>query len=665
MSTRVRKRIEQLRREIERHNRLYYEEASPEIDDTAFDALLRELAELEDAHPELRSDTSPTRRVGGRPDDAFPSVAHRVPMLSLDNTYNVDELRAFHERIVGLLGGTEPQYVLEPKLDGVALSLHYASGRYVRAVTRGDGRTGDDVTRNVATLRGLPQRVRVPWEEFEVRGEVFMPLAEFARFNAEREAAGEKPFANPRNATAGSLKMLDRDAVAQRPMTLFVYQLVEAESLGLTSHAEVLERLRKGGFPVNPHSRRCATFDELLDAIEALRLQREELGYEIDGVVVKVDSLAQQRELGATAKAPRWAIAFKYEAARAETKLEDIVLQVGRTGAVTPTAVLTPVWLNGVTITRATLHNRDELRRLGVRVGDTVVIERGGDVIPKVVRVVTEKRSGREKRFRFPKRCPSCKSPLVSLEGEVVVRCENTSCPQQLERRLEHFASRNAMDIAGLGSQNVRLLLEKGLVRNFADLYRLRVEDLVPLERFADKSARNLVDALAASRGRPWRNKLFALGIRHVGAAGAAVLASRYPDLDALLAASEEELQTLEDVGPRVAESIVAFLRALENRKLLLELRDLGVLVPGEEAVQRSDAFAGLTFVVTGTLDGMTRSQAQAAIEQRGGRVSGSVSKKTDYVVVGHDPGSKYDKARALERPILDEAAFAELLSRG
>jgi DNA ligase (NAD+) len=426
----------------------------------------------------------------------------------------------------------------------------------------------------------------------------------------------------------------------------------------------VLERLRESGFPVNPKSAHCATLDELLAAIEALRASRAQLAYEIDGVVVKVDALAQQRELGSTAKAPRWAIAFKFEAAQAETRLNDVLVQVGRTGAVTPTAELEPVWLNGVTITRATLHNRDEIRRLGVRIGDTIVIERGGDVIPKVVRVVKEKRTGKEKRYRFPKRCPSCKTRLVEVEDEVAIRCENPSCPQQLERRLQHFASRNAMDIAGLGAQNVRLLVENDLVRNYADLYRLRVEDLVQLERFADKSARNLVAGIAASRERPWRNKLFALGIRHVGAAGAGVLASRYADLDALLAASEEELQELEDIGPNVASSIRAFLHQPENRKLLDELRALGVLVPGVEAKQRSVSFAGLTFVVTGTLLRMTRAQAQAAIEARGGRVSGSVGKKTDYVVVGADPGSKYDTAKALGRAILDEAAFTALLER-
>jgi DNA ligase (NAD+) len=572
MSATIRKRIETLRREIQRHNKLYYQDAAPAISDAEFDALLRELSELEAKHPQYRRPDSPTQRVGDAPDQAFPSVRHAVPMLSLDNTYNVDELRAFHDRVLKLLAEEEPRYVLEPKLDGVAVSLHYAGGRYTRAVTRGDGRTGDDVTRNVATLRGLPQRVRAAWPEFEVRGEIYMPVSDFERFNAARDIAGEKSFANPRNATAGSLKMLDRDAVAQRPMTLFVYQLVEAEAHGLTSHWQVLQALRKSGFPVNPHNRRCRDLDAVLAAIEALRAKRDHLDYQIDGVVIKVDSLPQQRELGATAKAPRWGIAFKYEAEQAETRVNDILLQVGRTGAVTPVAELEPVWLTGVTITRATLHNRDEIERLDVRVGDSVVIERGGDVIPKVVCVVEQKRRGREKRFRFPKKCPSCKTLLVEAEDEVAIRCENPSCPQQLERRLEHFASRSAMDIAGLGAQNVRLLLAQGLVRHFADLYRLRVDDLLQLERFAEKSARNLVDAIAASRERPWRNKLFALGIRHVGISSAAVLASRYPDLDSLLQASEEELQELEDVGPRVAASIVSFLRARGNRKLLDEL---------------------------------------------------------------------------------------------
>ncbi|UCE02450.1 MAG: NAD-dependent DNA ligase LigA [Candidatus Latescibacterota bacterium] len=664
MSATIRKRIETLRREIQRHNRLYYEDAAPEISDAEFDALLRELAELEAKHPQYRRPDSPTQRVGGAPDQAFPSVRHAVPMLSLDNTYNVDELRAFHDRVLKLLAEEEPRYVLEPKLDGVAVSLHYAGGRYTRAVTRGDGRTGDDVTRNVGTLRGLPQRVRAAWPEFEVRGEIYMPVSDFERINAARDAAGEKPFANPRNATAGSLKMLDREAVAQRPMTLFVYQLVEAEAHGLTSHWQVLQALRKSGFPVNPHNRRCRDVDAVLAAIDSLRAERDHLDYQIDGVVIKVDSLPQQRELGATAKAPRWGIAFKYEAEQAETRVNDILLQVGRTGVVTPVAELEPVWLTGVTITRATLHNRDEIERLDVRVGDSVVIERGGDVIPKVVRVLEQKRRGREKHFRFPKKCPSCKTLLVEAEDEVAIRCENPSCPQQLQRRLEHFASRSAMDIAGLGSQNVHLLLERGLVRDFADLYRLRVEDLLQLDRFAEKSARNLVDAIAASRERPWRNKLFALGIRHVGVSSAAVLASRYPDLDSLLQAGEEELQELEDVGPRVAASIVSFLHARGNRRLLDELRELGVLGPEHRRPAVAQSLAGLTFVLTGTLAHMTRHEAQAAIEARGGRVTSSVSKKTDYVVIGADSGSKAEKARALGRPILDEAAFADMLQR-
>jgi DNA ligase (NAD+) len=427
----------------------------------------------------------------------------------------------------------------------------------------------------------------------------------------------------------------------------------------------VLRKLDTLGFPVNALNRRCESFEALLAAVAELRGAREQLPYQIDGVVIKVDSLAQQRELGSTAKSPRWGIAFKYDSPQARTRLLDIRLQVGRTGNVTPVAVLEPVWLNGVTITRATLHNRDELRRLGVRIGDTVVIERGGDVIPKVVRVATELRAGRGRVFRFPSRCPSCRSRLVESEEEVAIRCENPSCPQQIERRLVHFAARDAMDIAGLGIQNVRLLLAHGLVRDFAGLYRLRVEDLLELERFAEKSATNLVQAIAASKARPWRNKLFALGIRHVGLASAAVLASRYPDLEALLGATEEDLQQLEDVGPRVAASIVSFLRLPATAELLDQLRDLGVLMPDAAGPKRDQSLAGLTFVITGTLSGMTRHEAQAAIEARGGRVGGSVSRKTDYVVVGADPGSKYDKARELGRPILDEAAFVDMLRRG
>ena len=655
------KRAAELRREIERHNRLYYEEAAPVVSDEEYDALFRELVELENEHPELRTPDSPTQRVGGTPDVAFPTVRHRVPMLSLDNTYSVDEVRAFHARVVGLLGGTAPEYVLEPKLDGVAVSLVYEKGRYVQAVTRGDGIQGDEITRNVATLRNLPKTVEARWPRFEVRGEIYMPLADFHAYNARRTEAGEKAFANPRNLTAGSLKLRDPKQVAQRPLEIAVYHLVEAERLGLATHWEALQTLAEAGFPVNPLNRRCRDVEALVEGLAALETQRNDLAYQTDGAVVKVDSLAAQRELGATAKAPRWGIAYKFAAQQAETRLNDILLQVGRTGNVTPVADLEPVWLGGITISRATLHNRDEIERLDVRVGDIVVLERGGEVIPKIIGVRIEKRSGRERKFKFPMQCPSCGAALVESEDEVAVRCENPSCPQQLERRLEHFASRNAMDIAGLGSQNVKLLLDQGLVKNFADLYRLRPDDLLQLERFAEKSAQNLVDGIQASKKRPWRNKLYALGIRHVGMQGAAVLAARYPDLESLRSATEEDLQALEDVGPRVAESIIGFLRRRENVRLLEDLHDLGVLLPGAERVQ-GGGLAGKSFVLTGTLSRLTRSEAQTEIESRGGRVASSVSKKTDYVVVGESPGSKLDQAVKLGISTLDERQFLDLL---
>jgi DNA ligase (NAD+) len=451
--------------------------------------------------------------------------------------------------------------------------------------------------------------------------------------------------------------MLDPAQVAARPLEICVYQIVDAEVLGLGSQWEVLETLRGAGFPVNDQNVRGADLEAALAAAAALEARRSSLPYQIDGAVLKIDSLAAQRELGTTAKSPRWGIAYKFAAARAETRLRDIRLQVGRTGNVTPVADLEPVWLQGVTIARATLHNRDEIERLDVRIGDVVVLERGGDVIPKVVGVRTEKRSGRERRFKFPDQCPSCGARLVESDEEVAVRCENPSCPQQLERRVLHFASRNAMDIAGLGSQNVKLLLDQKLVQNFADLYRLRVEDLLALDRFAEKSAQNLVDGIQASRQRPWRNKLFALGIRHVGMQGAAVLASRYHDLQALRGATLEDLQKLEDVGPRVAASIVDFLTRPENAGCSMRCDELGVL-GGGTAPRATGELAGKTFVLTGTLEGVTRSEAQAAIESRGGRVASSVSKKTDYVVAGESPGSKLEQALKLGIPVLDAAAF-------
>ncbi len=664
MSDPVRQRIDGLRQQIEQHDQLYYERAAPEIGDAEYDALVRELRDLEERYPEYRSTDSPTERVGGRTDAAFPSVAHQVPMLSLDNTYDAGELAAFHTRVLELLGGAAAEFVVEPKLDGVAVSLHYKGGRYVRAVTRGDGRQGDDVTRNVATLRDVPQKVRVPWSRFEVRGEIFMPVAGFASMNAERESRGDKTFANPRNAAAGSLKMLDVEEVRARPLALFVYQLVEAEGLGHLTHWQALQALADAGFPVNEGNRHCGDFAAIGAAIAMLAERRATLPYQIDGAVVKVDSLAQQRELGATAKSPRWGIAFKFGSPQARTQLRAIRLQVGRTGSVTPVAELEPVWLGGITVARATLHNRDEIERLDVRVGDTVLVERGGDVIPKIVRVLPECRSGKEKKFRFPRRCPSCRSPLLRSADEVAIRCDNPTCPEQLERRLEHWASRAAMDIAGLGKENVKLLLEKDMVRSCADLYRLRVEDLLRLERFAARSAENLIAAIDASRKRPWRAKIYALGIRHVGTSGAGVLASRYPDLESLRAATLEELQQLEDVGPRVAASIVDFLQAPATRRLLADLVELGVLLPVATPVARAQSFAGFNFVLTGTLASMTRGQAQAAIEARGGRVSGSVSKKTHFVVVGADAGSKADKAAELEIPILDEAQFRARLDR-
>jgi DNA ligase (NAD+) len=652
-----------LRSEIARHDRLYYRDAAPEIDDESYDALMRELRDLEAEYPQLVIPSSPTQRPGGTADTAFPTVRHAVPMLSLDNTYTLDEVRAFHQRVVDFLGGRDPAYAVEPKLDGVALSLTYEQGRFARAVTRGDGTEGDDVTRNIARIGNVPKTVRAPWPRFEVRGEVYMPLEGFRAFNVARAEAGEKTFANPRNLTAGTIKMLDAAQVEARPLEICVYQLVDAERLGLATQSAALAALAAAGFPVNAHNSVATSFDAVLAALAQLEAARNDLPYQIDGAVIKVDDLAAQRELGSTSKSPRWGIAYKFAAQRAETRLRGILLQVGRTGNVTPVADLEPVWLAGVTITRATLHNRDEIERLDVRAGDTVILERGGDVIPKVVGVRADLRPKGRRRFQFPDRCPSCGARLVSSADEVAIRCDNPSCPQQLQRRLEHFASRNAMDIAGLGAQNIKLLLDAGLVHDFADLYRLRVEDLLPLERFAARSAENLIAGIATSRRRPWRNKLFALGIRHIGMQGAAVLAHRFPSLDALRGATVDTLQDLEDIGPRVAASVVAFLHADANRRLLADLEALGVLGPSDAAAAPADAaFAGKTFVLTGTLARHTRSEAQAAIESRGGRVAGSVSKKTDFVVVGENPGSKVQQAEKHGVTMLDEAAFETML---
>ncbi len=663
------RRIETLRQEIVRHEHLYYVLAAPEISDQDYDQLERELKDLEGQFPDLLTPDSPTQRVGEKPSQSFPSFTHRIPMLSLDNTYNEAELREFEERIFRQIGRQRVHYVAELKVDGLSTALHYEGGRLARGVTRGDGDRGDDITPNVRAIRSVPLALRgdrVPGE-LEVRGEVFLPKARFEVLNREREQADQEPFANPRNAAAGSLKSLDARVVSARGLDIFLYAVAHAPGTVLASQWEALEAMQAWGLKTNLSSRRCDGLDEVLAFCAEWQQKREQLDYDIDGVVVKVDSFALQQELGFTSKFPRWAIAYKYPPTQAATLVRAIEVQVGRTGRLTPVAHLDPVLLAGSTVARATLHNEEEVARKDVRVGDTVLIEKGGDVIPKVVRVLAEKRPSAARAWVAPSECPVCGTEAVKAEGEVDRRCPSASCPAQIEERLKHFARRDAMDIEGLGDVLVHELLERGLVRDFAGLYRLRFEDLAPL--FAPKAkrgeslgAKNLLLAIEASKSRELRRLLFGLGIRFVGERAAMLLARRFGSLQALAAASVEQIDAIYEIGPAVAESVHDWFEQPANLDLIARLHDAGLRT--EEVAQEAptQSLLGMQFVLTGSLESMTRDQAKAAIEARGGRVTSSVSKKTSAVVVGKEAGSKLDKARELAVRILDEEAFRALL---
>jgi DNA ligase (NAD+) len=661
------RRAAALRQQIRRHERLYYVLNSPEISDHAYDALERELRDIELHFPDLITPDSPTQRVGERPSSEFPSFAHRAPMLSLDNTYNADELREFEARIFRLVGSRELVYVTELKVDGLSVALHYQNGRLVRGVTRGDGVRGDDVTPNVRAIRTVPLVLAgeaVP-EELEVRGEVYLPRSRFEALNREREEAEEDLFANPRNAAAGTLKQLDARVVASRGLDVFLYGIAHAPGAELGGQWEALERLRAWGLRTNPTSRRCRGLSEVLAFCAEWQDKREQLEYDIDGVVVKVDEFRLQQELGVTAKFPRWAIAYKYPARRATTVVRSIVVQVGRTGRLTPVANLEPVVLAGSTVSRATLHNEEEVARKDVRVGDTVVIEKGGDVIPKVVEVVPDRRPASAVPWETPHVCPACGSAVSKAAGEVDRRCPNASCPAQAVERLRHYAARNAMDIEGLGDVLAHQLVERGLVRDVADLYELKLSDLVGLERMAEKSGQNLLDQIACSRTRELRRLIFGLGIRFVGERAALLLARHFHSLAALARAPVEEIDALYEIGPAVAQSVHEWLEREANLRLIDRLRDAGVRIAEEAGATTPQPFAGMQFVLTGGLESMSREEAKAAIELRGGRVTSAVSKKTAVVVVGKDPGSKHDKALTLGVRCIDEAAFHALLAEG
>ena len=668
--TAVKERLAALRDIVRQHQRRYYVEDRPTVSDAEYDALYRELQELEDANPDLVTPDSPTQRVGAEPAEGFESVAHQVPMLSLDNARDADELREFEARLMRLQDES-PQplsYVVEPKIDGLGVALLYENGDFVRGATRGDGRVGENITQNLRTIQSIPLRLEgelATLSRLEIRGEVYMPRRAFARRNRQLEADGQAPFANPRNAAAGSLRLLDSRITARRPLDIFFYTLGYAEPAhAVTSHWDALQALEQAGARINLDAARCGTLDDVIDYCQKLEARRNELDYEADGVVVKVDSLAMQAAFGATAHHPRWAIAFKFAAQQAVSVVQDITLNVGRTGALTPTAVLDPVHIAGVTVRRASLHNEDEIRRKDIRVGDTVWVERAGDVIPQVVSVVQHQPDS--KKFVMPDRCPVCETKVYRPEDEVVARCPNAVCPAQLRERLLHFAGRRAMDIDGMGTAVVDQLVDRGLVRDFADLYSLDQSTLQDLDRLAEKSAGNLVDAIARSRERGLARLLFGLGVRHVGERAAALLAAHYGSFAALAEAETEELAEIHDVGPVIAESVSQFCAHEENRRTLERLADAGVRLDQEPvAAIPSDAaqtLGGKVFVLTGTLPNLKRSDAQSLIEAAGGRVTSSVTRKTDYVVAGSDPGSKLQRAEDLGIAILDEAALHDLL---
>lgn len=679
--------LQKLRSEIEHHNYRYYVLDSPEITDAAYDRLMQELLALEAAHPELVSADSPSQRVGGAPLKEFGQIRHRVPLLSLSNAFSENDLLDFDRRVrAGLAGKIAPaggltdagsrvdpadagtgsladsavEYVVELKIDGLAVAITYEDGLLTGGATRGDGEVGEDITQNLKTIRAIPLRLRQNLPVLDVRGEAFMPKKEFARLNEEKELAGEPPFANPRNAAAGSLRQLDPKVTAKRALSAFMYAVGYLEGRSPATHSEALEMLRELGFNVNPQIAVFSDIQQVISYIGEWAEKRHNLPYETDGMVVKVNSLRLQELLGFTAKSPRWAIAYKFPAEQATTVLRDIVVRTGRTGVITPTAVLDPVSLAGSTVSRATLHNQDIINEKDIRIGDTVVIHKAGDVIPEVIEVLKEKRTGAEQPYRLPDTCPECGSQAVRLEGEVALRCVNDSCPARLREGLIHFVSRDAMNIDGLGPAVLAQLLAAGLIKDAADLYYLRFEDLVGLERMGEKSARNLLAALEKSKGNSLGQLIFALGIRLVGSKAGKLLAQEFGSLAGLMAAGWEELQGIPEIGPKMAESIVNFFGQEQNRLLIERLKQAGIN-PQESGSTGEQPFAGLIFVLTGTLTRFSRKEAEETIERLGGKTSGSVSKKTSYVVVGENPGSKYDKAVQLAVPILNEQQFLDL----
>ncbi len=667
MRSEFQNKVENLRAEIERHSDLYYQADAPEISDFEFDQLLERLKALESEHPELITPDSPTQRVGGKATSLRP-FTHTVPLMSLDNSYDLDELKAFTERCEKLAEGRKLDYVAELKIDGLSVSLHYENGILVTGATRGDGSQGDEVTQNVKTIRSIPLKLKVDAPvHAEVRGEVFLSRTQFARINAELEMQGEKTFANARNSASGTLRMLDSAVVASRRLDMFPYDAFTGSSKMFSTHAEVFEWCERNGFNVNPNRRVCSNFGELSAFIAEMEAVRDSLDYEIDGVVVKVNSTALQDEFGTTTKAPRWAIAYKYPARQATTRLLGIGIQVGRTGALTPVAHLEPTLLAGTTVARASLHNEDEIKRLDLKIGDYVMIEKSGEIIPQVLSVVASKRDGTETDFEFPHVCPVCSFEAIRPEGEAVRRCTNPDCPAKLKARILYFSSRKAMDIEGLGEVLVETLVDNGSIKDVADLYSLTIEQIASLERMAEKSGSNLIEQITASKDRGLQRLLYGIDIRHVGERYAKILANHFRTIDRLAEASVQELDDIHEIGLSVAESVYEWFRDERNINLILRLKAAGVKTETDASATAllDERFVGKTFVLTGKLENYTRDEAAKLIEDRGGRVSSSVSKKTDYVVAGSDAGSKLTKADALGVTILDEDEYAQMVAVG
>ncbi len=666
---RIKKEIEKLREEIRYHDHKYYIENQPVISDKEYDQLMQRLIKLEEKYPQFITPDSPTQRVGGAPAEEFEESKHIVPLLSLSNAFSFNDLEAFDKRVKRMLGlpfDRDIEYVSELKIDGLAINLTYENGVLVKGATRGDGFRGEDVTNNLKTIHAIPLRLRgerIP-RLMEVRGEVYMLHRNFQRLNEERGKSGEPLFANPRNAAAGSVRQLDPRITAKRKLDIFTYALGEYKDGEIETHIELLRLFKSLGLKVNPTSRLCKSIKEVIRFCQNWTEKKKDLDYDVDGVVVKVNSIELQEKLGAVTKSPRWAVAYKFPAAQATTRIKKIVVQVGRTGALTPVAIMEPVEVGGVTVSRATLHNEDEIKKKDVRVGDRVLIQRAGDVIPYVASAIKEERTGKEKKFIFPKKCPVCGTDVYRPPGEAVTRCTNISCSAQIKETIRHFTSRGAMDVEGMGDAHVEQLVEKGLIKDPADLYYLKKEDLLPLERMGDKLVSNILEAIEKSKERDLPRLIYALGIRHVGSHIADVLAKNYSSLDELSKAKAEELSSIPEIGPIVARSVELFFKQEGAKRVIDKLEKAGVKLEVEKKKKAPQILTGKTFVLTGTLEGFTREKTSEIIKELGGRVSSSVSKETDYVVAGKEPGSKYDKAKELGVKIINESQFKKLIKQ-